>query len=194
MIDMVQAYFTEGAPFHLGRPEVIDACVTLLAAARTQGVPVVHTTVRYRRDGADAGLFLAKIPALRLFCEGSPEGWSDPVAETAPIDDEVLVVKQYASAFAGTSLAATLNSLGVDTVVIGGVSTSGCVRATATDALQSGFRPLVVREACGDRNSEVHEANLFDLDMKYADVLSLDEAIRGLATHPSGEGISPTAR
>lgn len=87
------------------------------------------------------------------------------------------MVKHYASAFAGTSLAAWLTSHRIDTLVIGGFSTSGCVRASALDALQHGFRPMVVREACADRAPGPHEANLFDLDAKYADVIALDEAL-----------------
>ena len=86
------------------------------------------------------------------------------------------MVKQYASAFFGTSLAATLTAAGVDTVVIGGVSTSGCVRASGTDAMQHGFRPMVVAQACGDRTAAVHDANIFDLGAKYADIVSLTEA------------------
>jgi maleamate amidohydrolase len=181
LIDMVRAYFSPDAPFYLGRPEVLDACTTLLSTARRQGIPVVHTTVRYGRDGADGGLFIRKVPALALFREGDPRDWHETVPEIAPADGEVVVVKQYASAFAGTSLAATLASLGVDTLVIGGVSTSGCVRASATDALQAGLRPMVVRQACADRSAEIHEANLYDLDLKYADVIDIDEAVTGMA-------------
>ena len=107
-------------------------------------------------------------------------GLSVSVTTRPPRPGEVVVVKQYASAFCGTSLSATLVSLGVDTVVIGGVSTSGCVRASATDALQLGFRPMVVRQACGDRTAAVQEANLFDLDAKYADVVDEDEALAHL--------------
>ena len=87
------------------------------------------------------------------------------------------MVKQYASGFFGTSLASTLTSLGTDTLIITGVSTSGCVRATALDACQHGFVPIVVRDACGDRDQRVHEANLFDLDAKYADVVSEQEVL-----------------
>jgi maleamate amidohydrolase len=88
-----------------------------------------------------------------------------------------VVVKQYASAFFGTWLASSLNAVGIDTVVISGVSTSGCIRASATDALNHGFRPLVVRQACADRSEALHENNLADLDAKYADVIDLDEAV-----------------
>jgi maleamate amidohydrolase len=99
----------------------------------------------------------------------------------APEPDETTITKQYASAFFGTSLASTLTALGVDTLLIGGVSTSGCVRATAVDACQHGFVPLVVRDAVGDRAPGPHEANLSDLELKYAEVISLADALRYLA-------------
>lgn len=177
LVDMVRAYFSPDAPFHLNRPDVVDGCARLLGAARSRGIPVVHTTVRYSRDGVDAGLFIRKVPALRVFCEGDPHDWHETVPELTPVDGEVVVVKQYASAFAGTSLGATLAALSVDTLVIGGVSTSGCVRASATDALQLGVRAIVVRQACGDRSEEIHESNLYDLSLKYADVIEIDEAL-----------------
>ncbi len=180
LIDVVRAYFTPGSPFDLGTTEAVDGCARLLRQARAAGVPVVHTTVRHGADGADAGLFAAKVPALEIFRAGRPGGLADTMPAVAPRPGEVVVVKQYASAFCGTSLSATLVSLGVDTVVIGGVSTSGCVRASATDALQLGFRPMVVRQACGDRTAAVQEANLFDLDAKYADVVDEDEALAHL--------------
>jgi maleamate amidohydrolase len=180
LVDMVKAYFSPEAPFFLGRPEIIDVCGDLLDTARERGVPVVHTTVRYNRDGTDGGLFIRKVPALRLFCEDDPHDWHETVPALTPVAGEITVVKQYASAFVGTSLAATLASLGVDTVVIGGVSTSGCIRATATDALQLGLRPLVVADACGDRTEEIHRANLHDLDLKYADVIDRTEALSRL--------------
>lgn len=181
LIDMVRAYFSPDAPFYLGRPDVVDGCLQLLTAARSRGIPVVHTTVQFGRDGKDAGLFIRKIPALQMFCEGDPHDWHETLPELMPAEGEVVVVKQYASAFAGTSLIATLGALGVDTLVTGGVSTSGCVRATATDALQLGLRPMVVRQACGDRSEEIHEANLYDLGLKYADVIDMDEALAKIA-------------
>jgi maleamate amidohydrolase len=106
---------------------------------------------------------------------GSP--LADFPATPRPRDGEVVITKQYASAFFGTSLASTLTAMGVDTVVIVGLSTSGCVRASAVDALQHGFVPIVVREAVGDRDPRPHDANLFDLDAKYADVRDEDEVI-----------------
>lgn len=178
LIDMMQAYFTPGSPFDLGSQDAVDGCRALLDAARGAGVPVVHTRVAYRPGLVDGGLFVRKVPALGALVDGAEPGRFVPDLE--PAGDEVVVVKQYASAFFGTSLAATLTAAGVDTVVIGGVSTSGCVRASATDAMQHGFRPIVVRDACGDRTDAVHEANLYDLHAKYADVVDLATAVANL--------------
>ena len=121
---------------------------------------------------------MRKVPALGALTAGASLG--EFVPSLAPRPGEVVVVKQYASAFFGTSLSATLTAAGVDTLVIAGVSTSGCVRASATDAMQHGFRPIVVADACGDRTAAVHDANLFDLNAKYADVLTVAEAVAHL--------------
>ena len=104
-----------------------------------------------------------------------------------------MITKQYASAFFGTTLASTLTALGVDTLLIAGVSTSGCIRATALDACQHGFIPLVVRDAVGDRHPAPHEANLFDLQAKYAEVVSLD-TVAALPRRPVGRGTAGPAR
>jgi maleamate amidohydrolase len=181
LIDMMRAYFTPGSPFDLGSGAAVTGCARLLAAARAGGVPVLHTRVRYRPGASDGGLFVRKVGALRLLAADAPGGLGEFVPELEPAPHEVVVVKQYASAFFGTSLAATLTAAGVDTVVVAGVSTSGCVRASATDAMQHGFRPIVVGEACGDRTAAIHQANLADLEAKYADLATLDEAAARLA-------------
>ena len=181
VVDLVRAYVEPGGPFWLGDDAaagVVAGCARLAAAARDAGAPVVWTAVRYAPDLSDAGWFAAKVPALACFADGAPDGWGDLVGGPAP--GEAVVVKQHASAFAGTSLAATLRAGGVDTVVVAGVSTSGCVRATATDALAQGFRPIVVAGACADRTPALHEANLADLDAKYADVVDLASALSAL--------------
>lgn len=172
VVDMVEAYFTPGAELFLDAPGCLESAARLLATAREARVPVVHTRVSYAAGGADGGVFWRKVGALRHLVGGAPLGAIRP--EVAPRPGEVVVVKQYASAFFGTSLASTLTALGVDTVVVAGVSTSGCVRASAVDALQHGFVPLVVRDAVADRDPAPHEANLFDLQAKYAEVV--DEA------------------
>ena len=153
--------------------------VRLLAAARTAGIPVIFTNVEYQAGGMDGGLFYRKVPALKAFLKGSPMGDFPP--ELQPGANELVVTKQYASAFFGTSLAATLTSLGVDTLLVTGFSTSGCVRATALDTLQHGFIPIVVRDACADRHPAPHEANLFDLQAKYAEVVDEAVALRLIA-------------
>jgi maleamate amidohydrolase len=185
LVDVVNAYLERGSPLDLGATgaPVVAACAQLLEAARGARIPVVHTRVAYTAGMADAGHFGRKVPALAVFAAGAPGGLGGVPPELEARPDEPVLVKQHASAFAGTSLAATLTSLRVDTVVVAGFSTSGCVRASATDAVQHGFAPLVVREACGDRTAAVHEANLHDLDAKYADVVSLLDAL----THLRGE-------
>jgi maleamate amidohydrolase len=141
----------------------------------------VWTVVRYGSGLADGGLFVRKVPALAAFAADADGGWGEIAPPLRPEPGETVVVKQYASAFFGTSLAATLQAGAVDTLVISGVSTSGCVRATATDAMQHGFRPIVVRQACADRSAALHEQNLADLDAKYADVVDLPAALARLA-------------
>jgi maleamate amidohydrolase len=179
VVDLVRAYTDPGGPFELpGAGSVVEATAALVAAAREAGRPVVWTVVRYARGLADGGLFVRKVPALACFAEDAPGGWGGLTLE--PETGETVVVKQYASAFFGTPLATTLHTLGVDTLVVAGVSTSGCVRASAMDALNSGFRPQVVREACADRSRVLHENNLADLDAKYADVIDLADAVARL--------------
>lgn len=179
MIDFAQAYFVPESPLFANRPEVVEQAAQLLAWARGRGMLVCHTRVEYRADGVDGGVFFRKIPALRVFCSGNPLG--DYVPALAPRADEPVVTKQYASAFFGTSLASTLRAQGIDCLLLAGMSTSGCVRASAVDAMQHGFIPVVVGDACGDRHPSPHEANLFDLAAKYADVRTLAQVRAELA-------------
>lgn len=186
VIDLIRAYTEPGGPFELAEPgPAVAATGELLAAARAAGRPVLWTVVRYTRGLADGGLFARKVPALAAFAEDAEGGWGEIAPPLKPEPGEPVVAKQYASAFFGTSLAATLHTQGVDTVVIAGVSTSGCIRASATDALCHGLRPQVVREACADRTPALHENNLADLDAKYADVTALADAIAHLSATPS---------
>ncbi|TQM66937.1 nicotinamidase-related amidase [Actinomadura hallensis] len=175
VVDLVRAYLVDGSPLRAPVEDAAAASVALIGAAREAGLPVLFTRVSYRPGGVDGGLFRRKIPALRVFEEGDPLG--DFAEGAAPEPGETVVTKQYASSFHGTSLAATLTASRIDTLLICGFTTSGCIRATATDALQHGFRPLVVDEACGDRDRRLHEANLLDLEAKYADVVSLESAL-----------------
>ncbi|MGI9605531.1 MAG: N-carbamoylsarcosine amidohydrolase [Acidimicrobiales bacterium] len=175
VIDFCHAYLDEGSPLYAGVEDARASSVRLLEASRVAGIPIVHTRVEYQPGGANGGVFFRKVDALKCFVEGNP--LAEPGPGLAPLDGEIVITKQYASAFFGTSLASTLTSLGIDTLIHAGVSTSGCVRATALDACQHGFVPIVVREAVGDRDQGVHEANLFDLDAKYADVVSEAETL-----------------
>lgn len=171
-VDLMRAYFEEGSPLELPSRDCLESAARVLSAARRHGVRVVHTRVAYAADGSDGGVFVRKVGALRHLYGGGP--LSELMPEVAPAEGELVLTKQYASAFFGTTLASTLHALGVDTVVVVGVSTSGCVRATAVDAIQHGFVPWVVADAVGDRDTTTHEVNLADLQAKYAEVV--DEA------------------
>ncbi|PBC39391.1 isochorismatase [Rhodococcus sp. ACS1] len=187
VVDLVHAYTDADGMFALpGMEAVVEATETLVGVMRRAGFPIVWTDVRYDETMSDAGLFGKKVPGLAAFAKGAPERSGQLVLQPEPGD--VRITKNYASSFFGTSLASTLHTAGVDTVLVGGVSTSGCVRATATDALNHGFRPQVVRETCADRSPELHESNLRDLDAKYADVCHLDEAIARVSALSGREG------
>ncbi len=170
LVDFVKAYFESGAQLYMGHDSCLHSAARLLKAARDAGLLVVHTQVSFSEGGVDGGVFFRKIDAFKHFVGETPLG--EIMFEVKPLHHEVVIVKQYASSFFGTTLASTLQASGVDTLIITGVSTSGCVRATAVDAIQHGFIPLVCRDAVGDRNDGPHEASLFDLQAKYAEVMS----------------------
>jgi maleamate amidohydrolase len=136
--------------------------------------------VIYRADGLDGGAFVRKVPTLRAMTEDNP--MTEIVASLAPKPDDIVLVKQYPSAFFATPLASILASLKIDTLILTGCSTSGCVRATAVDGVSSGFNVIVPRECVGDRHPAPHEANLFDINAKYGDVVSKAEVITYLET------------
>jgi maleamate amidohydrolase len=179
IVDVVMAYFDPASPLYAGAEDVLASNLRLLAAARAAQIPVVFTNVVYEPGGANGGLFYRKIPVLNVFDARSPLGEFPPSLQ--PQDGELVLSKQYASAFFGTGLAKILTDRRIDTLLVTGLSTSGCVRASALDALQHGFAPFVVRDACGDRHPAPHEANLFDLQAKYAEVISEAEAVGFLA-------------
>lgn len=186
VIDVCDAYLKPGSKLY--GPAFVAALpviAKLVAAARGAGRPVIFTRVLYQNDGIDGGLFYRKVPALKAFEERSPLRHFP--ASLQPLAGEVVVTKQYASAFFATSLAATLVSNRIDSVVLAGFSTSGCVRATALDALQNGIAPFVARSACADRQDTLHEANLFDLQSKYAEVVDTKAAFDILGGSPQGD-------
>ena len=178
IVDVVVAYLDPASSLYAGVEDALASNERLLAAARKAGIPVLFTNVEYSPGGADGGIFFRKVPALKAFIKGSPLGAFPDSLQ--PQDGELVITKQYASSFFGTTLASTLTAMGVDTLLITGLSTSGCVRATALDACQHGFLPFVVREACGDRHPGPHEASLFDLQAKYAEVITEAQAIAQL--------------
>lgn len=175
LIDFVEAYFDPDCDLYAAPRPALESALRVRAAARGAQVPVILTCVVYHPSFMDGGRFYQKSAPLRHFYEGSPLGAWPKGLEAQP--DELVVKKQYPSAFFGTSLASTLTAMGVDSVILTGLTTSGCVRATCVDACSHGFIPIVVDEACGDRHEGPHEANLFDMNAKYADVVSEDGAI-----------------
>ncbi|MFM8846189.1 MAG: isochorismatase family protein [Gammaproteobacteria bacterium] len=184
VIDFVRAYLVKDSPLYAGVEQARADCETLLRAARAAAIPIMHTNVVYQPGGRDGGVFFRKVPALRCFEAGAHPELAAFAEGLEPLPGETVISKQYASAFFATSLASTLTALGVDTVLIAGLSTSGCVRASAVDCCQHGFVPVVVREAVGDRASGPHDANLFDLQAKYAEVAHLADVLLYLKDLP----------
>jgi maleamate amidohydrolase len=171
--------FNDPALFGGGNiPAAIARTVQLLAFFRERRLPIAFTRVVYADDGSDAGVFGLKVPSLRILTEAHPAGQIVP--ELEPRGHEYIVKKQHASAFFGTSLAPWLVHKGADTVVVTGCTTSGCVRASVLDASAHNFRPVVARDCVGDRALGPHEANLFDMAQKYADVLDAGEIMKEL--------------
>ncbi|KAJ7635787.1 N-carbamoylsarcosine amidase [Mycena polygramma] len=180
IVDACLAYWAPSSPLDTSNNPASaaapEAMKRLLDAARAGGVPVIWTRVEYEQaDMSDAGMFWLKSKSLDIFQQGDARGWGGWV-ESAGLVPAAGITKKYPSAFFGTDLSTRLHVLGVDTVVVCGVSTSGGVRASVLDAMQYGYRPMVVWDACGDRSPEIQNANLFDLNAKYSDVVSLREA------------------
>jgi maleamate amidohydrolase len=179
VIDVNVGFTDPASPLVCDLEDVVAAIRRLLEEFRRAELPVVFTTVSYGEgDKAAAAAFIDKIPALLTLEAGSR--WVEIDPRIAPLPHEPVLNKLFASAFFGTALASLLASAGCDSVVVTGASTSGCVRATAVDAIQHGYRPAVPREAVGDRNPAAHEANLYDIDTKYGDVVSVDDVVAHL--------------
>ena len=161
----------------------VEQTKRLLEVARGKDLPVIFTTIGFEANLRDAGLWLQKAPSLAELQLGSR--WVEIDSRLERLPNEPVVLKKGASAFFGTNLTAILISQQVDTVILCGATTSGCIRATAVDLLQNGFPTLIPRECVGDRAQEPHEANLFDIEAKYADVVSLEEALDYLESVPA---------
>ena len=181
VIDMLKAFTDPDRMLGANLDAQIEAIEPLLEAAHDRGIPVIFSTVIYEDDDLkDAGIWALKQKGVVTLKAGS-----DGVEVDSRLDfrkGDTLLVKKYASCFYGTDIVSRLIAHRVDTMIITGWTTSGCVRATAVDACQVGFRPMVVREAVGDRSQAAHDQSIFDLNAKYADVVSLEEALQYLKT------------
>ena len=164
----------------------VEATKRLLDAARDKGLPVIFMTIGFEASLKDGGLWMQKVPSLAELQVGGRWVEIDPRLEAR--EDEIVIVKKGASAFFGTNLVTVLNTEGIDTVILCGATTSGCVRATAIDLLQNGWPAIVPRECVGDRAQAPHEANLFDINAKYADVVSLEDALAYVESVPGKVG------
>lgn len=180
VVDFVNG-FNDPALFGGGNiPQAIANTRRVLDAARGKRIPVCFTRLVYADDASNAGVFCLKAPKLAALSEANPA--SHVVDDLAPIADEYVLRKTQPSAFFGTDLAAWLIRRRVDTVIVTGATTSGCVRASVVDSMSYNFRTIVVSDGVGDRADGPHEANLFDMRQKYADLMSADEVIAKLRT------------
>lgn len=175
LVDLIRGFTDPECPLGSREEEVVAANARLLKAFREKNLPIFFTTVVYR-DDSQARVFRDRLPALNVLQPGSP--WVEVDPRLSPAEGETVIEKQWASAFFKTRLDSLLRAAGADSLVIGGLTTSGCVRATAVDGLQHDYRVVVPREAAGDRNPDAHAANLFDLHAKYADVMGLNEVLK----------------
>ena len=180
VIDFIKGFTDTNCPLGSNLDKEIEATKQILDEFRSRNLPVHFTTTAYDDAMVSAGVFVKKVPSLAHLKIGS--NWVEIDERLKPIAGEVVWTKQYASAFFGTSLAAALTTQKIDTLIVTGCTTSGCVRASAVDSCQHGFLTNVVRECVGDRSASAHEANLNDLDAKYADVVSLEDMEKSLLT------------
>jgi maleamate amidohydrolase len=177
LVDMINGFTDPACALGTDCPEVVAANLQLLKTFRALGLPVFFTTVVYRND-QQAQVFRQKVPALNVLQPDSH--WVKVDSALEPLDGEPVIEKQWASAFFDTDLDQQLSALGVDSLVVTGLTTSGCVRASAVDGLQNDYQVVVAEEAVGDRNPEAHRANLFDLNAKYADVMPVAQVLSQL--------------
>ncbi|MDQ0456752.1 isochorismatase family protein [Rhizobium paknamense] len=175
LIDFAKAYFEPDCVLYADVDAALASALRLRAAAHAAHIPVVLTEVTYQPGGRNGGRFFEKAKPLACFVKG--EKTAEFAEGLVPGPEDIIVSKQYPSAFFGTSLSSTLTAMGIDTVVLTGLTTSGCVRASCVDSMSHGFITAVVRDACGDRHPAPHEANLFDMNAKYADVVSEAETL-----------------
>jgi nicotinamidase-related amidase len=176
IVDLNRGFTDPGSPLHCDTNDAVEVTARLLDAARSSGCPVAFTTISYDESGKRvAKSFIDKVPSLLTLAADSP--WPEIDERIAPLPGEPVLNKLFASAFFGTPLAPMLAAAHCDTIVVTGASTSGCVRATVVDGMQYGYKVVVPRDAVADRAAAPHEANLFDIDAKYGDVVSTEEAM-----------------
>lgn len=181
VIDLINAFTDPDTSLGSDVTGVLEQTERLLERFREHELPRYFTTVAFEESYGDAGRFIEKVPALRELRLGTEAVEVDD--RVAPVGDERVILKKYASAFFGTDLQTELTTQGVDTLVLAGVTTSGCVRATAVDSLQHGYRTIVPADAVGDRATGPHQANLYDIDAKYGDVVTTDDVLEHLSTN-----------
>lgn len=174
VVDMCRGFIDTSSPLGFECKELIQANIVLVDRFREMNLPIIFTTTIYR-DESEASVFRSKIPALNILKPGSEE--TSFLKELSPSSNELLVEKKFASAFFQTNLADELSKMNVDSIIVSGVTTSGCVRATALDSLQNNFLTTVAQDCVGDRNQNAHRANLFDLQAKYADVIHSNQIL-----------------
>lgn len=180
VVDFIEGFTHRESPLGGDWDREVAATSRLVEAGRRAGAPVIFTTVELQAADLETSLLCLKTPRINVLLAGSR--WTAVDPRLNPRDEDLVIAKQHGSAFFGTSLAARLGAMNIDTLLVAGCVTSGCVRASVVDAVQSGFRTAVVREAAGDRSVLAHEANLMDIEQRYGDVIDLDEALRYLAS------------
>lgn len=191
LVDFINGFTDPSTPLGGDLTGQIAATKRLLAECRAQGQTIVYTTIAYAPDLRDAGMWIKKIPSLEILTKGSPMVEIDE--RVCPRRGERVVEKKFASAFFGTYLDAYLRGLGIDTVIMTGCTTSGCIRASAVDSIQYGYYTVVVGDAVGDRAKGPHDANLFDIEAKYGDVVSSHEVLTYLRSLEGTDGLAGQA-
>ena len=192
VVDFINGFTDPSTPLGGDFSAEIAVTLRLLEAFRAERLPIVYTTIAYQPDLRDAGMWVRKVPSLAILTKGSAMVEVDD--RIRPAHGERVVGKKFASAFFGTELDAHLKGLGVDTVIMAGCTTSGCIRSSAIDAIQSGYFSIVVRDAVGDRAPGPHESNLFDIDAKYGDVVSSGDVLNYLRSLSADGGLAAKAQ
>ncbi len=181
VIDFIKAFTDENTPLGSNLTSPLQQTLRILAEARRTLIPIIFTTVAYEVSLVDAGIWAKKVPIESLIA-GTEAVEIDPILERR--EGEVVITKKYASSFFGTDLVSRLNAGRIDTIILTGCTTCGCIRATAVDGISYGFHVIVVKDAVGDRAELSHHVSLADIDAKYGDVVSVEQVLEFLASQP----------